>query len=351
MHRFPRSIASRLFIAVLNAILCASGTSLIGILFIQTSLAQSSVRQVKVVGNKGAVEIEVEASDRITPQTQVLTAPDRLVVDFPNSVPGTALRNQSVNVGNVKDVRFGLFQSKPPVTRLVLDLKTAQSFQIFPYGRTVMIKVTGAPEAAVSAGAGNFSVQPATRPGLVNANYSVGSSRIQPNTQPQNALQQNAPSKPVEVSFRNGLLAIKANKATFAEVLSAVKQRTGADIEIPAGADQERIVADIGPGQPQEVIASLLNGSSFNFMILNSASDPRQLDRVILTLRTAGPVTVSSSAPPPQQQASDEDQSYNEPPPQPDARPAAPVAALPQSQPAAFPAPPRPAENDTPVTQ
>src|SRR5246127_5954455 len=105
--------------------------------------AQISVRSVKVLGSKDTVEIEVEASDRIVPETQVLTGPDRLVIDFPNALPGNQVRSQSVDRGEVKDVRVGLFQAKPPVTRVVVDLKSARSYQIFPYGRTVMIKVTG----------------------------------------------------------------------------------------------------------------------------------------------------------------------------------------------------------------
>ena len=131
MHRFPGERASRLFAAAFCACLAVP------------SFAQVSVRSVKVLGSKDTVEIEVEASDRIVPETRVLTGPDRLVVDFPNATPSGQVRNQSVDRGEVKDVRVGLFQSKPPVTRLVLDLKTARSYQIFPYGRTVMIKVIG----------------------------------------------------------------------------------------------------------------------------------------------------------------------------------------------------------------
>src|SRR5881394_1017798 len=119
MYRFPRMVASRILLAALCAPLGA-----------QLLMAQSSVRAVKVLGGKDAVEIEVEASDRIVPQTQVLTGPDRLVIDFPNAVPSSELRSQSVFQGEVKDLRIGLFQSKPPVTRLVLDLKSAQSFQV-----------------------------------------------------------------------------------------------------------------------------------------------------------------------------------------------------------------------------
>ena len=93
---------------------------------------------------------------------------------------------------------------------------------------------------------------------------------------------------PLDVTFHDGLLAIKANKATLSEVLSAVQQRTGAEVGIAAGADQERVVVDLGPAPAPEVLAQLLHGSKFNFLILSSAKDPRKLDRVILSPRTEG---------------------------------------------------------------
>jgi hypothetical protein len=103
----------------------------------------------------------------------------------------------------------------------------------------------------------------------------------------------------LEVSFRDGLLAIRSNKANLSEVLYAVHQQTGADIAVPAGAEQERVAADIGPGPAAEVLAHLLNGSRFNFLILNSASDARVLDRVILSPRGEGLSTPSALASPP----------------------------------------------------
>ena len=265
MQSLVRSLASRLLVAGLCLPLSAWAPWL---------AAQTSVRQVKLVGSRDAVEIEVEASDRIVPQTQLLTAPDRLVVDFPNAVPGKELFSQSVNRGQVKDLRVGLFQSKPPITRIVLDLLTAQSYQVFPYGRTIMIKV-GPPPGGAAITADASASQPAPRPGFITANYTTGATRIQP-----------VPARPpLEVTFRDGLLTIRSNQATLSEVLHAVQQRTGADIAIPAGAEQEKVAAELGPALAQEVLANLLNGSKFNFLILNSATDPRQLDRVILSPR------------------------------------------------------------------
>ena len=246
----------------------------------------AAVRHIQVLGSKNVVEIEIEASDRVVPETRVLTGPDRLVVDIPNAVPGSQLRSQSVNRGEVKDVRVGLFQANPPITRVVLDLNSPQSYQIFPYGRTVIIKVTGAAQQ------GPVEVDdfpPVTRPGLVAAAYVAEPVRA------------GLPPQGLEVTFNKGLLSIRANKATLSEVLFAVHQRTGADVAIASGAEQEKVVADLGPAPAAEVLASLLNGSRFNFLIVNSATDPRALERVILSPREGGGVIPA----PPVQNAED----------------------------------------------
>jgi hypothetical protein len=263
MHRSP-PILTRRFAATL----CAC-------LFCASSFAQLSVRSVKVLGARDAVEIEVEASDRIVPQAQVLTGPDRLVVDFPNAVPGGELRSQSVDRGEVKDVRVGLFQSRPPVTRVVVDLKTSQSYQIFPYGRTVMIKVTaGVPSAQMTGAPGGAS---ASASGLVAANDTTQTGVV-------SAIAPVPP--PLVVSYRDGLLGIRADKATLSDVLTAIQQRTGAEISMAPGAEQEKVVADIEAAPAPEVLARLLNGSKFNFLILSSPNDSRLLDKLILTART-----------------------------------------------------------------
>ena len=250
--------------------------------------AQISVRSVKVLSSKGSVEIEVEGTDRLMPQAQVLTGPDRLVVDFPNAVPSVQVRNQSVDRGEVKDVRVGLFQAKPPVTRVVLDLKSSQSYQIFPSGRTVMIKVNNDPTGPDTSAQLDGPPAEPRRPGLVVTNYTTRSETIRVEAPPQPTLQ---------VSYRNGLLGIRANKATLSEVLYAVQQRTGADISIAAGAEQEKVVAEIEPAPAAEVLARLLNGSKFNFLILSASNDPTQLERVILS--TKPDIAFTSPAPQP----------------------------------------------------
>jgi hypothetical protein len=311
MHRFSPILASR-WLAVLCGLVVGAASAPA-----QTP-ARVTVRAVRVLHTKGAVEIEVEASDRIIPQTRVLTGPDRFVVDFPNATPAMGARNQAVNRGEVKDVRVGLFQTQPPITRVVLDLKSAQSYQVFPYGRTVMIKVTGgALEASIDVD-GTAPEQP-TRPGLVVANYTAGSERIHSSTEIKPGL---------DVSFRNGLLAIRANKVTLGEVLNAVQLRTGAEIDGSTGITQEKVVVNLGPAPAAEVLAALLNGSKFNYLILSAANNPQQLDKVILSPRGAAVVM-------PQAQPQEEEMADDEARPAPVTAPV--INAVPQAMPPQVP--------------
>ena len=241
-----------------------------------------SIQRVQVLRSGGQVEIEIEASARIVPQTNLLTGPDRLVVDFVNARPSAQLRNLLVNRAEVKNVRVGLFSSDPPVTRLVLDLNGPQPFQIFPSGRTVILKIGG------NAGVEAASLRSSSLPVLVNANYTAQHSKF--STPPPPAV------KPrLEVSFEHGLLFISSNKANLSEVLFAIHERTGAEIAIPAGAEKEQVAVDLGPAPAPEVLAHLLNGSKFNFMILSSPTDSKALDRVILSPRTDGPMLAGSA--------------------------------------------------------
>ena len=245
-----------------------------------------SIRRVQVLRSGGRVEIEIEASERIVPQINLLRGPDRLVVDFVNARPSAELRNIAVNRTEVKNLRVGLFSTDPPVTRVVFDLNGPQPYQVFPSGKTVIVKIGG------GAGSESAALHPSSGPVLVNTVYRAPAAEVPAPPPP-------AGNPRLEVSFSNGLLSISSNKANLSEILFAVHQRTGAEIAIPAGAEQEQVAADLGPGPAPEVLAHLLNGSKFNFLILNSSTDPQALDRVILSPRAEGPIPISRPLPTP----------------------------------------------------
>ncbi len=98
------------------------------------------------------------------------------------------------------------------------------------------------------------------------------------------------PTTPARVSYQNGLLAISAQNSTLGDILREVHRLTGASIDIPQGsAANERVVTSLGPGAPRDVLAGLLNGSSFNYVMLGSNSDPAAVSSIMLTAKPLGP--------------------------------------------------------------
>ncbi len=345
------------------------------------------VQHVLVRGAEDAAEVEIQTSGApVAPDTQAITGPDRIVVDFPGALPSAELRALKVNRGALKGVRSGLFFSNPPITRVVLDLSEPRSYQISTTQNTVVVKLSPArlnpaklnaanvdsakPDSAKldsakldpvkldptklnsarlgpaalapvkldsvavakpsktspapaarlqttvllgNSNAGNTHVASvivgstvvgSMNAGSMNAGSSnVGSSNVasapvppatvatagtvaagSPSADPSvPAVRAVLPPMPfVNVTLVDGMLRIRSEKATLAQVLFEVQRQTHAEIAIPAGAEREEVVVDLGPAPARDVLAALLNGTPYNFIFVGNELN---LERVILTLR------------------------------------------------------------------
>lgn len=288
------------------------------------------VQHIAMHETDGGLEVEIQISGApVAPNTQAITGPDRIVVDFPGALPASDLRALKVNRGALKGIRAGLFFDNPPITRVVLDLTGPQSYQISTGQNTVVVKLNSAklnsvklssvkPGSAQLIALNSNPVTTANKPTLVAAvGTQPASAPAQPVVKLQNtslvahatvvspsapvtAPQTSAPARgisaapapavpaqpPVSVSFIDGLLRIHAEKATLAQVLFEVQRQTRADIPIPAGAEQEEVAADLGPAPARDVLGALLNGSHYNFIFVGNELS---LEQVILTRRESTP--------------------------------------------------------------
>jgi hypothetical protein len=287
--------------------------------FLQTTVpasAQTSARVQHVIvrGAGTAMEVEIQTSGApVAPNTQVITGPDRIVVDFPGALPDAELRALKVNRGALKGVRAGLFFSNPPITRIVLDLAEPQSYQISTNQNVIVVKLSPAklaaakPDPATAAAAKALYRLPVPAAKLQNASLASGTPftgtavagtnvaapRVSPpggtavsetTEAPSPVVSSPPPPPPVTVTLVNGMLTIRTEKATLAQVLFEVQRQTQAEIAIPAGAEQEEVAVDLGPAPARDVLGSLLNGSRYNFIFVG---DELSLERVILTRRDA----------------------------------------------------------------
>jgi hypothetical protein len=118
------------------------------------------------------------------------------------------------------------------------------------------------------------------------------------------------PAVAPQVSYQDGLLTIVAPNSTLGDILRGVRKHTSADIEIPATAN-ERVVTRLGPGPAREVVAELLNGSRFNYILLGSPENASLLVRVVLVAKTgpdnppSQPAEAGANAAPPTEVAAD----------------------------------------------
>src|SRR5882762_5142409 len=281
-----------------------------------------TVRSVSVLRSSGQPQIEVKTSGPVSPATQAVTGPDRIVIDFPGALPADTLKKLAVHRGGLQRIRTGLFQSQPPITRIVLDVDGPTDYQVVPSGNSIVIKL-GHPDLANPAVASKpvpapVAPTPAAPVKLASATPAPAAFRTIKQT-PLPALQvvntvaapsivpqrpAPPPHPPLEVAVHSNLMSIRAQGATLSEVLYEIHRRTGADIAIPAGAEQERVVVNIPSAPGRDVIASLLNGSRFNYIVLGTDNDPGGFRNLLLSLKEGGAggssgVFVHNDAPPP----------------------------------------------------
>jgi hypothetical protein len=96
-------------------------------------------------------------------------------------------------------------------------------------------------------------------------------------------LMNSAPVKP-EVTMENGQLTIDAPNSTLSDVLSGIHSATGASIE--GASPTERVAVKLGPGTPEQVIAALLRGTPYDYVILGTLGKQDVVARVLLTQQT-----------------------------------------------------------------
>jgi type IV pilus assembly protein PilQ len=84
--------------------------------------ASARLQKLEVADSQDGLRVEFTAKGALAPKVTTLDSPARIVVDFPNTVMGTAQSRISVGRDGVKDVRVGMDGQVPPNTRVVIDL-------------------------------------------------------------------------------------------------------------------------------------------------------------------------------------------------------------------------------------
>jgi hypothetical protein len=140
-----------------------------------------------------------------------------------------------------------------------------------------------------SAGQGKHQKKPSPAP-VQEPDPTVPVPAVAPNLLDQPAL-------PATVTSGNNELTVKADNSSLAQILHQVSSQTGMKLDGLGG--DERVFGSFGPGAPREVLTALLNGTSYNVMMVGDLPNgaPREL---LLTNRASGagsPPAVASQNP------------------------------------------------------
>ncbi len=250
-----------------------------------TALAarQGTVSSVVIVSNN-PFQLQIQTNGNAAPQSQIVSSPERLVVDIPNALPGPALHGIAVHRGEVRGVRISLFSTTPPITRIVVDLNQPQWYKVTPNATGVLVSLGSDSESAVDTrstiGWVSTKSLAAAKPTITQrASFEVRKGN-------GNGTAKAPPRKGLSIEFADGLMTIHSGGATLSEILFQIQKVTGAEIAIPAGTEQDRVAADFGPGPASEVLGELLNGTDLNFVVVGSEAGPNMLRSVILSRKS-----------------------------------------------------------------
>ena len=165
---------------------------------------------------------------------------------------------------------------------------------------------------------------PATPPTALNGQMAPGT--------PQAVAPAPDPPRHAEVILTRGLIQVRADNSSLNQILRSISHVTG--MKITGGVEEQRVFGTYGPAPLSTVLATLLDGTGANILLLGGNADsPPEL---VLTSRTGGPEPPGPNSPTYAMYDDGNDRATRVAP----AAAQAPVAASPASAPAAATPPP-----------
>ena len=226
-----------------------------------SALTPAIIRNVSV--RRGHDTLDVIIDGPSSAHSSLLKNPDRLVLDFSNTVMRHSVRNIAVHSKDVRQVRVGRFQAAPPVTRVVIDLSGPRAFEVVPSANQVVVRikteVAGMLPASPEAAPGPVP-SPAARSAVVRRHASA-TPRVQNGDAANAAVAVASPVKDAAIPLASSASPLHGQPvgvpSMAAETTASSSQGAKAAVELarsspPAG---EQLPDSIAPASPSTAIS------------------------------------------------------------------------------------------------
>jgi hypothetical protein len=110
----------------------------------------AAIKSFRIVQEKTGQAVEILSTRPVVPAIQLITDPDRLVIDLPNARLETAEKKIIIKADQIKAIRADQFQQNPPVTRVVVDLLAPRAYTWDAAGNRLVVHLGMSPNAANS---------------------------------------------------------------------------------------------------------------------------------------------------------------------------------------------------------
>ena len=112
--------------------------------------ATATVQNVTVAREGTDVRVEITLSAPVTPSVDTAVKPNRILLDLPETMPGTSPKAVPVNDNGVRQVRTGQHSTLPLVTRIVVDLDQLHLYSVRSEGNRIILSVVAPDKRAMS---------------------------------------------------------------------------------------------------------------------------------------------------------------------------------------------------------
>jgi hypothetical protein len=112
--------------------------------------APATVQNVTVAREGTDLRVEITLSAPVTPSVDTAVKPNRILLDLPETIPGTSPKAVPVNDNGVRQVRTGQHSTLPLVTRIVVDLDQLHLYSVTTEGNRIILSVVAPDKRAMS---------------------------------------------------------------------------------------------------------------------------------------------------------------------------------------------------------